>query len=349
MNLAKVSIGVILYKWEKYIPYFLTTLIDQDYQWEIEFLFRDQDKDLSATKYIRENYPEIFEKCIFSSGENLWHSGGHNKLISQMTWDIYFCCSNDMLYSRDFVSWIVNTLVKNEYAQMATCKIRRWNFDEIEKSWNWLLVKKIEKSKTNFLDSCWVWISKHHYFFDIWQGENDTWQYDNVSDVFWPSWAVAVFTKSAIENLKNADWFVFDGENVAHYKNDVDLSYRLNWYWISTIIATNIVVYHDRQVANETEWLFNKIKERKLRGAFANRSSLSGHLTILHKNFSFKLPFSVVVMTLLYELRKFLFILLFETYLLWVYFDFFRNKKNVKKTVKNFENIKKIVAFMKAN
>lgn len=347
MNLPKITIGIILYKWEKYIPYFLSSIMYQDYEWEIEYLFRDQDKYLSATKYIKENYPEIYKEWVFSHWENLWHSWGQNKLISQMTWEIYFCCSNDMLYPSNFVSWIVDALVKNEYAQVATCKIRRWNFAEIENLWNWTLVEKIEKSKSNFLDSCWVWISSCHHFYDVWQGENDTWQYDKITQIFWPSWAVTVLKKSVILKLKELDSFVFDEKNVPHYKNDVDLSYRLNWHWVSSIFVSDIIVYHDRQVANKSSGFFEKIKERKLRGAFANRSSLSGHLVVLHKHFTFRLPLPVVVRTLFHELGKFIFILFFERYLLWAYFDFIRKRKFIKKTVKDFDNIRRVVAFMK--
>ena len=147
MNLPKISIGVILYKWEKYIPYFLPSLINQDYKWEIEFLFRDQDKDLSATKFIKEKYPEIYKKYSFEYWKNLWHSGGHNILISKIKWEIYFCCSNDMLYPKNFVSWIVDLFANNEWFEMATCKIRTWDFDKIIDIKNLNICQRIKKWK----------------------------------------------------------------------------------------------------------------------------------------------------------------------------------------------------------
>ena len=346
VNLPLISIGVVLYKWEKYIPYFLTSLLNQDYQWEIEFLFRDQDKELSATLFIKQNYPEIYKKCYFEAWKNLWHSGWQNRLIARSKWELYFCCSNDILYPQNFVSEIVNSVVKNDHAQMATCKIRRWDFAKIEDITNWKIDQRIEMSKSTHLDSCWVAMSANHYFHDIWQWLNDRWQFDKDEYIFWPSWAIIVFKRSAINKFIEIDWFVFDQINVPHYKNDVDLSYRANWHWIKTLFIPDVIVYHDRQLWKKQMGLFWAVKERRWRSSMQNISSLDGHLICLYKNFSFKYPIWVIIQTFLFELKKFIFILFFQNLLIKVYFNFLKKKCNIEKTKKDFWNMQKILTIM---
>src|SRR5690242_20286147 len=131
MNTPKVTIGLILFKGEKYLSQSLPTLADQDYP-NLEFLWRDQSPNGEALEYVQKNLPAITQKISIEKGENLMHSGGHNVLMRKMSGEYYFCCSYDMLYSPDFVSKIVAELEKSENKKYgsATCKIMRWDFRE---------------------------------------------------------------------------------------------------------------------------------------------------------------------------------------------------------------------------
>lgn len=258
-------------------------------------------------------------------------------MIKKSEWDLYFCLSNDMIYPKNLVSKFVD-FFKNSDEKIATCKIKRWDF------WS-------EKPKSNFIDSMWISIRQNNTFFDLWQWEEDFWQYDDIKTIFWPSWAFFVCDRKYFSQ----EWNFFDEKNLPHYKNDCDFCYWLNWKWIETKILTDISVYHDRQLSWKNSWkkiwfLWN-ISEFKNRNDFFLWDSLKWHLNLLRKNFTFKFPIKIILKTFFSELKKFLFFLIFKPKLLKIYFEFFKNfwkiEKNFSTNWKNFwDNLKKIIKQM---
>ena len=93
-----VTIGLILYKGEKYLPFSIPSLLDQDYP-HIEYLFRDQSPNGEAYEFLQKNFAKLLnqKKVHVEKGENLWHSGGHNVLINRMKGAYYIAASYDML------------------------------------------------------------------------------------------------------------------------------------------------------------------------------------------------------------------------------------------------------------
>jgi hypothetical protein len=343
-QIQKVSLGVIFYKNTKYIPEFLKSLFNQEFNQdsniEIEYIFRDQDPEKEAYFYIQKNFPEYFKKIKFFTNDWWFHSEWHNFLIKKSQWDLYFCLSNDMVYSKNIISRFVDYFEKND-EKIATCKIKRWDFEQFEKNQKANPEKyseNLEKSKSNFLDSIWISIHENHSFFDLWQWEEDKWQYDKLETIFWPSWAFFVCDKKFFWE----DWKFFDEKNLPHYKNDCDFCYSLNWKWIETKILTDISVYHDRQLSWKKLNFFWKISEFKNRNKFFLWSSLKWHLNLLRKNFTFKFWPKIILKTFFSEFKKFLFFLIFKPQLLKIYFEFFKNFLNINPVKKNKKNIEKI-------
>lgn len=368
-EIKKVSLGVIFYKNLQYIKPFLETVFNQDFKWEIEYIFRDQDPEWEAYFYIQKNFPEYFEKIKFFRSNWWFHSEWHNFLIKKSEWDLYFCLSNDMIYEKNAISKFVeffskkvpglktknstkteineDNLVNSPGTVVATCKIKRWDFWIYEELWD------LEKSKSNFIDTLWVTPRENHSFFDLWQWEIDNWQYDKLEKTFWPSWAFFVCDRKFFSEENN----FFDEKNLPHYKNDCDFSYKLNWMWIETKIIKWTEVYHDRQLWEKNKYenisgFFWKIKELKERDIFFLWDSLKWHLNLLAKNFTCKFPLKIKIKTILFELKRFIFFAIFKPKLLKIYKDFYKNfwkvEKNFSTKSKNFsENMENILKQMK--
>lgn len=256
--MKKVTIGLILFG-TKYLKKSLPTLVNQDYQ-NIEFVFRDQEKDKwSAYELIKKELPEIAQKVKLSKEDNLFHSGGHNAIINEMDGDLYFCCSNDMLYPSDFVSKMVKAMEENPDCSFATPKILRWDYEN--------------DAKTSQIDSLGLGKTAWHHFYDIGQGEEDH-QYKG--EIWGTSGAMSVFSKKALESVK---FVPSDGEpeyfdNFIHYKNDVDLSYRLRIAGNKPLLVQDVVVYHDRQAAKDSK-----------KSLWVKQSSFFGEKVLMAKNF----------------------------------------------------------------
>ncbi|MBU0728017.1 glycosyltransferase [Patescibacteria group bacterium] len=339
----KVTIGLILYKGEKYLGCSLPSLINQDYS-NIEFLFRDQSPNGEAYDYIQKNLPDLAKKVKLEKGGNLWHSGGHNSLIRKMKGDYYFCCSNDMLYDSNFVSHMVKILEKSENKRFgsATCKLLRWNFKDGQCT--------IDKSVSTVIDSCGIGITKGHHFYDRGQGETNHVPYSSYKEIFGPSGALAVFRKEALDDIsyKNdkGEYEYFD--ELLHYKNDVDLAYRLQWAGYPSLFIPEVKVYHDRQVASMSDNFLGKIVSHQKKSDWAKGNSLFGHLIVLKKNFSNKFSFEVKASTLFNRILRYLHTAFFNPNQLEQYkqvkkfkFEIQKKKKNIvrKKSAKAIEKL----------
>jgi len=289
----KVTIGVVLFG-TKYLNASLPSLMEQTYE-NIEFIFHDQEEGKwSAYEYIKRNLPEVLEKASVTKHKNLMHSGGHNAILKKAKGEYYFCCSNDMLYSRDFVEKMVRAMEENKDFDFASPKIYRWGYGEDK-----------EEERTKIIDSFGVKATDYGHFFDIGQGEQDNGQYEDLKEIWGVSGACGVYRMAALREVAYHGE-VFD-KNL-HYKNDVDLSFRLRWAGKKALLVSDAVVYHDRQVSSSTK-----------KSKFMIESSFLGDKIILRKNYSWDMPKTILIKTYLYHFLKTVYLLarhpwLFKTY-----------------------------------
>lgn len=240
-NTIKVLVGVILFG-TNYLRESLPSLINQDYP-NVTFVLRDQEEGVwSASKFITEEMPEISARAEVIKGDNLMHSGGHNEIFAMYECDYYICASNDMLYPHDMVSVMVDALEREPEYGYATCKIRRWDYGS----------KSTSSQKTEFIDSYGLEINSWGYAYDQGQGHRDEGQFAHLKEVFGATGALMVFRAQTFKNIGGFD-------KALHYKNDVDLSFRLNEAGVKCLFVQDVTVYHDRQVsgalARKADWV----------------------------------------------------------------------------------------------
>lgn len=303
----KVTIGVVLFG-TKFLIESLPSLVAQDYK-NVNFIFLDQQEgDWEASEFIEKNLPSVFHnsRVKIERGDNRWHSGGQNVLIQralEMGADYYICASNDMLYSSDFVTKIVTKLEKPEYQKYgsAAVKLRQWNFEK--------------NKKTSILDSCGINISRAHHFSCRGQGELDYGQFDSEKDVFGADGALGIFRCQVLQDVA-VDGEFFD--ELLHYKNDVDLAYRLQWCGYRCIYLPEVVAYHDRQLSGEKSFKSTFYRRRSI-PYWARANSFFGHLVVLRKNLSSQFSWRIKMATRCYNLKKLFFLLIFEPKLLKQY------------------------------
>ncbi len=285
MNIQKISIGIVLYKGEKYLEKSISSLLNQEIsgKFEYEILLRDHSPALESTKYIQKKFPEISQQknIRFFSGENIWHSGGHNALIKEMADNSegYLCASYDMWYPENFLENLRKGIDENPEISVFAPKLKQWNF---------------EKNKfSNVIDSCGIGLKKNHHFFDIGQGEEDeiSGKFSEKKEIFGASGALFFAKKSALEHIKyvseisgKAEYF---DENI-HYKNDVDLAYRFFLAGERCLFLPQSEVFHHRQLGNKTaeNSFFQKILSNWKDKSFAQKdSSFLGQLIVIRKIF----------------------------------------------------------------
>lgn len=307
----KIAVGFVLYDSIKYLPDFLNSLKGQDYS---NVLFFALDNNLaennSDADYIRQNFPQIE---IIRPGDNVGFGKGHNMMIrraAEFGTEFYVALNFDMLLERDFLSELMNAALKNPKIGSVTGKVKRWDFENKERWEN--------SGKTNFIDTTGLVITRSYRFLDRGQGEIDHGQYDSEEDVFGSSGAAVLYRISALDDVayvnSQGKKEYFD-ELMFMYKEDVDLAYRLQLAGYFCRYTPNAVVYHDRTVALNGIGIIATIKSRIDRAKKYKEWSWLNHHVILSKYFSTKVPLKIWLFTFWFELKQFVYIMLFEPFL----------------------------------
>lgn len=303
-SLPLVSIGIVLFRGEKYLPFSLSSLFRQTYP-NIEFLIRDHSPNGEAIEYIQKNIFELPKNISLEHGENLFHSGGHNALIQKMKGEYYVCASFDALYDEHAIENLVKTLEKKEYQSFSSVapKLYHWDFSLTEKG-------ELNRSKTTIIDSAGLIVEKNHEASDKGVFEKDHPRYRVTKEVFGASGAFFMVQKSALEKI------AFENENhkmeyfdeLLHYKNDVDLFYRLRLAGERCLFVPSAIAWHARGVGKRTK-----------KSAFEKENSLFGHFVVVKKNFSLQYSFSTILKTSWAMLKRWIYSILFQRKALFLY------------------------------
>lgn len=257
MSKPRITIGIVLYKKTQYLRECLRSLLCQSFT-DFELLLLDHDPELEASRYLREQFPEVLadERVQLLSGTGN-HSQGHNRFIAQMQGEIYVCASGDMTYAPDFLGQIVQKLDANPQFGFAGVKLLRWDFER--------------NVCTRTIDSVGLSVTRAQGFFDRGQGRSDEGQYPT-REVFGASGALLVLRKSVLAKFAPE---VFDAD--LHYKNDADLCYRLRWAGEKCLYIAEAVAWHDRQLGE---------KKRTEKNLSQREDSYFGQKVVFFKNFS---------------------------------------------------------------
>jgi len=346
-NAPKIIIGGILYNkdkygTDKYLKYFLGSIKKQDYQ-NIKIIFVDNspEKNNLNSKFLSK-YPEIE---IIYPGENTGFAKANNIMIKraiELGAD-YFVASNvDMIYDANAISELVNAVIKTPQVASAACKIKRWDFAAKDEK---------NKGKTNFIDTTGIIITRGHRFIDRGQADIDHGQFDQEEEVFGASGAAVIYRLSALEDIafvaEDGRKEYFD-ELMFMYKEDVDLSYRLQLAGYKCIYTPRATIYHDRTVESSGRGIINIIKGRLSRNKKYKEWSWLNHHIILQKIIGTN-THKTKAQTLWYEIKSNIYVILAEPFLIKQVFKLWKLRKQIRARraqIKKRIKIKHIERFM---
>jgi len=320
----KVNIGILTYNSEKYLEPCLNSLLAQDYE-NLEIIVLDNCSTDLTIERIEKDYHQV---RLIKSTANLGFGGGHNEILRTSDGDFYACLNIDMIFEPNFISELVRTISDKPVYGSAGGKLKRWDFEAYKE--NHGLVR--EMGKTNFIDSIGIRILKSHRFEDIGQAEVDYGQYDHEKDVFGVSGAAVLYRRKALDDVAFANEEgkkeYFD-ETMFMYKEDADLSYRLQWAGWKSRFSPAAVAFHDRTASAIGKKTIDIIRNRLQKNSRVNQWSYINHQILLRKNFSPDFSLEVKGSTFWYNMKVFTYILLFETETLGQWWKFFCLKKRL--------------------
>ena len=311
--MSKVSIHLITFNGEKYIPHCLRSLEDQTYK-DFSLLIIDNNSQDQTTAIIGEylqpqKHPFLKRVTkVVRNAKNLGFAGAHNQAIHWTKSDYVLLLNQDIILDSAYVEKLADFFDTNKNAACATGILYQWNFGQ-------LTAHSPVLGKTTRIDSLGLKLFKNHRVVEL----KDTALLSQSKgkekiEIFGVSGALPMYKREALEQSKIPTFITkgiayeyFDSDFFA-YKEDVDLAYRLALFGHKSYILPNAFAWHDRTAAQNAPM----IKNRKLKSSFINYHSYKNHLYFLQKNVPSALWMRIGYKILFYELAKFFFILFSE-------------------------------------
>ncbi|NTU99360.1 glycosyltransferase, partial [Candidatus Falkowbacteria bacterium] len=229
----------------KYLPYFLDSLACQT-DVTLKIVCVDNTDGPSANLDYLADRREVE---VISKGSNQGFGKAYNIMLTAANKagaEYFFIVNPDVILAPDCLKRLIVALQKNQALSSVCPKLRRWDFEK--------------KDKTEFIDSCGIVLRPSLQFFDLGQGEIDKGQYDS-AEILGPSGAAGLFKMSALNSIKEGEQY-FD-EHFFMYKEDCDLTMRLNLKGGKSELVPLALAYHDRTASGFGEGFLARINARR--------------------------------------------------------------------------------------
>ncbi|KKR35511.1 MAG: family 2 glycosyl transferase [Candidatus Magasanikbacteria bacterium GW2011_GWA2_40_10] len=300
-NMNKLSVHLVTWNGAKYVPFLFESLRKQTYKdWTLFVL--DNNSDDNTVELIKKELSNFsIQSKVVEDKTNLGFAGGHNQAFKESDAEYILLLNQDMFLAPDCLEKVVRFLDQHPEAASVSPRLMKWNFptnftDQID-----ALGLKVYRSRRVV----------EQYTQQNWQELKKKFS-SAILPVFGVSGALPVFRTFALKSIAYEDGSIFD-ESYHSYKEDVDLAFRLATAGYKSYVVLDAVAYHDRSAAgpkqaDDAHALANKQKQSE----WVKYHSYKNHLATLYKNEywqNFTLDFPWI---LWYELKKFVYFLLFD-------------------------------------
>lgn len=323
--MAKIAIVQVIYNHKKFIPQVYSAIFNQTFK-DIEVIAVIAGNDDGGKEYLQQHFPQV---KIIDPGFNIGFAGGHNLVFNQTTCEYFQLVNPDLIMEPDYIEKLL-TSFEDPKVVACTGKLIKYDFDHNE--------------PTKIIDSTGVIISKAGHAKDRGQGEIDLNQYDQQLDLAAFSGAGVMLKRSAIlevAHMSGNGLEIFD-QLFHSYFEDCDLSLRLINFGGKIKYNPEALAFHGRGVGSSGVSTFNILghflKRRHISLA-TRRSSAKNNIYFVVKNFP-NITFSFIIR----QLGYFAYLLVFETAVITVISQMYKEKEEILAKRKQILDNRKISA-----
>ncbi|TDT52017.1 GT2 family glycosyltransferase [Fonticella tunisiensis] len=261
-----VSVVIINYNNKDYLGRCINSILNQTYK-NTELIFIDNVSKDGSFDYVDKTFTS--ENIVkIRNMENLGYAGGANQGIRLSKGKYVLVMNPDVILEPNFIEECYNFINQDESIAAVSGKLLKYDFNR--------------DVKLNIIDSTGITINRSRRAVDRGQNTEDIGQYEDTEQIFGVCGAAAFYRKSALEDIK-IDQEYYD-EDFFAYKEDVDLSWRLNLYGYKCMYYPNAIAYHGRGLGGSKGGIRNFIKNRKSQSEFLRGISFRNHYLMLIKN-----------------------------------------------------------------
>lgn len=306
------------------------------------------DDTMTLLKKELENFPVEYK--LIENKENLGFAPAHNQAFTDTDNEYFLLLNHDMYLQSDCLEKMVKFLDENKGAVAVSPRLMKWDFKAVERgsSAEFTLSEVAGLGMTNVIDALGLKIFRNRRVIEQytqydWEdlknlfchshengnpenkkdprfhgddrgigGGNDNDDAVLSLEVFGVSGAFPMFRRSSIQSVLFNSGEFLDG-SYHSYKEDVDLAYRLRAVGLKSYVLLDTVAYHDRGGAGPKEMSDLVAAENKRKQSpWVQYHSYKNHLRTLYKNEYWQNSVLDFPWILWYELKKFVYFLLFD-------------------------------------
>jgi GT2 family glycosyltransferase len=261
-----VSIAIVNFNNKSYLERCIDSILKQSYN-NIEIIFIDNCSSDGSFEFIDKLYKQQNIKKV-KPYSNLGYAGGANLGINLSHGEYVIIMNPDIILDKDFVKNCCGFMKSDDKIAAINGKLLKYDFEK--------------DIKLNILDSTGICVEQSRRAYDRGQNQKDIGQYEETELVFGVCGATAFYRKSALEDIKIEEEY-FD-EDFFAYKEDIDLSWRLNLYGYKNMYYPKAIAYHGRGLGGSKGGFKNYINNRKSQSKFLRGISFRNHYLMLIKN-----------------------------------------------------------------
>ena len=261
-----ISLVIINYNNKSYLKRCMNSIFDQTYK-NLEIIFIDNESKDGSFEYMKEEYHDNGILLIRNKINN-GYAGAANQGIKLSKGKYVMILNPDIIMESDFIEKMIVFIESDETIGALSGKLLKYDFER--------------NKKLNYIDSAGIIMFKNTRCIDRGQNEEDLGQYDKTEQVFGVCGAAPLYRRSCLEKV-SIDGEYFD-EDFFAYKEDVDLSWRLNLAGFKNMYYPKAIAYHGRGLGGSNGGVIDFIKNRKTQSKFLRGISYRNHLMMLFKN-----------------------------------------------------------------
>lgn len=221
-----VSCVVINYNGKAFLQTCLESLAALEYV-DKEIIIIDNNSTDDSVDFLKKHFPKV---RLIANSVNSGYAGAANQAIDVSSGEYIMILNPDIVFEPEYLSILVERLVGDDEIGAIIGKLRRFDF--------------VNRKKTMTIDSAGLQMYKNRRCVDRGQGEKDVGQYDSAEEVFGITGACPLYRRSALEACRIGGE-IFD-ESFFMYKEDVDISWRLNMLGWICFYEPAAIAYHVR-------------------------------------------------------------------------------------------------------
>lgn len=221
-----VSIVILNYNGEKLLRACLDSILALKWK-DREVIFLDNASTDKSVEFVLKNYSEI---RVITNKENSGYAGGANQAVEIGRGEFIMILNPDIVFEPDYLDVLMKRLKTDPKIGAIIGKLRKYDF--------------ANGGKMNLIDSAGLLMFRSRRCVDRGQGEEDRGQFESAEEVFGVTGACPLYRREALEDCKIAGEY-FDNDFFM-YKEDVDISWRMNLFGWKCFYEPRGLAYHGR-------------------------------------------------------------------------------------------------------